>query len=552
MHRTPTPEGGRRRQLPRPLRAAGALGLTAMGLLLGSAGAFVPPRPQSLPAPGPLQMALRPGRRGGGPSSGRGGGGGGGGKQKKKNAGRKRTGAGPGGKHRKTTKRDDNGDGPRAKPRAKSSTSTQSPRSVALPSDTARGQPPWQVMSKKDAKRNIRSEVERRERIGLGLDRPSDNMPGMTAAAADHLRADVSRSNALLSESDRSLLSWKRFNPDQRAGGIAYIGSFLGRSPVPPLGVPEVAFLGRSNVGKSSLFNSLTKAVSSRAEQGGPADRARVGKTPGATAAVNLYAVVGQRKRGGSAAEAKPLLGLADLPGFGYAKLSKDTKAAVEEAAERYLGRRRELALGILLVDARRTPSADDRAVLAALYDMDVPIVVGATKVDKLSVNELGPALETVREGLGLPDGQPLCVSSVTGEGTKDLWRIILDAAETRVEELAEKAQGLTASETAEDGDDDEAAEFFDDEEYEYDQGYEWAKSYGLEGQYEGEMGGAARLVGEDDLEEQGGDDYQDGAAKASRWKMDLNEQRQAAENESLKLSNLKKQARRLQRKGEL
>ena len=110
--------------------------------------------------------------------------------------------------------------------------------------------------------------------------------------------------------------------------------------------------------------------------------------------------------------EAKPILGFTNLPGFGYAKLSKETKESVEEDAEQYLGKQCELGLGVLLVHSRCTPSANDRAVLAALFDMDMPLVVVATKLDKLKGSEVESAMRTIREGLGLPDGQPL--SAVT------------------------------------------------------------------------------------------------------------------------------------------
>ena len=479
--------------------------------------------------------AIRMARRGGG---------GPGGKKKKKN---ERVGAGPGGKHRKTTKRDGSSK-KRSQEQVSQSSSTSSSASaapahggVALPSSNTRGRPPWQVMSAMDSKKHVESELARRERIKMGLESPTDIEVDKTS------RADVSRSNTLLSESDRSLLSWRRFNPEQ-TGGMKYIGSYLGNQLPPPLGVPEVAFLGRSNVGKSSLLNRLTEGV---VQKSGPADRARVGKTPGATASVNAYAILGKPKGAVSARKltaaatamaAKPVLGLVDLPGFGYAKLSKDTKADVEAAAEKYLGSRRELALGVLLVDARRKPSADDRAVLAALYDMGVPIVVAATKIDKLGTNALGPALEEVRDGLGLPEGQPLCISSVTGEGTKDMWRILLDACETRVDELKKKAEGKAAiAEDEEDGDEDS---FDDSEDFEYSQGYDWIQSFEEDGE---------NYTDDDTWEDTDGDEDNDDVIQSdSRWKMKLNEERQAADNEALKLRNLRKEARRLERKGEV
>mmetsp|Transcript_34970 Transcript_34970/g.70736 ORF Transcript_34970/g.70736 Transcript_34970/m.70736 type:complete len:703 (-) Transcript_34970:185-2293(-) len=544
--------------------------------LLGGVNAFVPPCPRTNPSRRTLQQSpatalfMAGGKRRGG---GNGGGGGSQGNSGKKtnNKSKRRTGAGPGGKHRKTTKRD----GSRAdssssstggsskgggSKRSSSSAASAAHNGIALPSSSSRGRPPWQVMSSKDSKKHVQSELERREKIKMGAVSSSDGVivgdgessSSSNGSSSSSKRADVSRSNALLSESDRSLLSWKRFNPDQ-SGGMAYIGSYLGKNVPPQLGVPEVAFLGRSNVGKSSLLNRLTEAVVKRSGGGGadagPTDRARVGKTPGATAAVNLYAILGKPKGGSkralnaaasSASSSKPVLGLADLPGFGYAKLSKDTKANVEQAAEKYLGSRRELALGVLLVDARRVPSDDDRAVLAALYDMGVPIVVAATKVDKLGSNALGPALEEVADGLGLPDGQPLCVSSVTGEGVNELWRIVLDACETRVEELIRKAEGSASS-----ADDDEEI-FEDSDDFEYDQGYDWIQSFGEDQHYNGEE------EGDWDDDGDGGYDDDENTRSESRWKMKQNEERQAADNEAQKLRNLKKVARRLERRGDV
>ena len=222
----------------------------------------------------------------------------------------------------------------------------------------------------------------------------------------------------------------------------------------------------RSNVGKSSLLNRLS-SYSKR--EAGFKDEARVGKTPGATASVNLYAFYDKKE--------KPLLGFVDLPGFGYAKLSQGVKESVQQTAENYLGNRDELALGILLVDIRRMPSEDDRIVLAALFDMGVPIVVVATKVDKVSKNEIEGRLTEIRVGLGLPEGQPLSVSSVTGEGTKALWNIIFEACETGVEEFQQKFErgGL-------DGDAKEDEEEFvddNDDEY-YSQGYDWVQDGGI------------------------------------------------------------------------
>ena len=282
------------------------------------------------------------------------------------------------GKHRKTSKRDSiTIEGSKTKKKPVTSPTTKPKLAILGETKASVGSPPWQVMGEKDMKKNIESEKVRRERIRMGIDSPSEANKN---SGNNSQMADISGANRLMSTADRAMLGWKRFNPISAPSDLTMVGAYLGRQLPPSLGVPEVAFLGRSNVGKSSLLNRLvTKA-------GG--DSARVGKTPGATASVNLYALLGQPKRNRNTSlpggEAKPILGFADLPGFGYAKLSKETKESVEEAAERYLGKRRELALGVLLVDSRRVPNADDRAVLAALYDIGVPLIVVATKSDKL------------------------------------------------------------------------------------------------------------------------------------------------------------------------
>jgi len=337
---------------------------------------------------------------------------------------------------------------------------------IQLPSQNSRA-PPWQVLSPKDAKENVQAEKRRRELIKLGT--PLEELAPVRKTLARNM----------LSDAERSVLAWKRFQPAS-ASGMTFVGSYLDHRLPPRLGVPEVAFLGRSNVGKSSLLNRLVPSGS---------DEARVGKTPGATASVNLYTLMERTMKGTQ----KALLGLADLPGFGYAKLSKEIQQSVQEAAERYLSKREELALGILLVDSRRVPSDDDRAILAALYDIGVPIVVVATKIDKLSKNEVEKSMETIREELGLPEGQPLQISSVTGEGTKALWTIILEACETRVGELRvklernnEMAEDVGGLELDEDGN---IMPFDDGEELAYDQGYDWIHSNSDKVYYDGDVG---------------------------------------------------------------
>lgn len=340
-------------------------------------------------------------------------------------------------------------------------------------------------------------------------------------------------SKDFLSEPDKRLLNWKRFNPERVPTGMRFVGASLNRQLPVRLGVPEVAFLGRSNVGKSSLLNKLSASARSSAT-----DQARVGKTPGATASVNLYALEN--------AKGKHVLGWVDLPGFGYAKLSKDTKESVQQAAETYLGKRKELMLGILLVDIRREPSNDDRAVLAALFDMGVPIVVVATKVDKVSNTGREQALETIRVGLGLPEGQPLCVSSTTGEGTRDLWKIILEACEVGIGQFKRKYDKDAAMEQEQeeqematmDGEQ-EGEVFSDGEDLVYSQGFDWVHASGVV--YEG-----------DD------DNYRDaeGDGEEEDWQSDKDgeddEEPPMVEAQRETLKSLKRKVRDMQRRGEI
>ncbi len=404
------------------------------------------------------------------------------------------------------------------------------PNSASTKASSSAHLPPWQVMSEKDAKENIRTEKIRRESIRKGeLD------ASVSTLLDEEKSGDVNASSSLLSLTDRQLFNWKRFRPDRDIGGMEFQGAYLGTRLPPLLGVPEVAFLGRSNVGKSSLLNELSKKASQSTTPGTSSDKARVGKTPGATASVNLYSLQNNKTPTN-----KPLLGFVDLPGFGYAKLSKDVKESVEMAAERYLGKRRELALGILLVDIRRVPSDDDRAVLAALYDLGIPLMVVATKSDKIrSAKAHAIALEEIRVGLGLPQGQPLCISSETGENVKQLWGIILDACEDRVEELKEEMQkGKKNSDEYDDGGtiklDDEGNWI---EETPTDEGLEWIQSFSYY---------------DDQNTSKSDSKIPSGISEESRRKMKENEEMQAAQNEAQKVRNLKKVARKMQRKGQL
>lgn len=201
-------------------------------------------------------------------------------------------------------------------------------------------------------------------------------------------------------------------------------------------------------------------------------------------------------------------------------------------------------------------PNADDRAVLAALFDMGVPLIVVATKSDKLKASELEPAMASIRDGLGLPDGQPLRISCVTGDGIRELWGIILDACESRVDELKlaieEGRDDGGVMRLAQDEDDDENSEFYDDfegsddeevyfdddEDLVYDQGYDWVQDDVLPS--DGKI-----------LDFYDGDDFvedDDEVVEEAQWSKSM----QQTEKESFKLKNLKKRVDEMERRGEI
>ena len=176
--------------------------------------------------------------------------------------------------------------------------------------------------------------------------------------------------------------------------------------PAPTL--PEIAFLGRSNVGKSSLLNALTGQR-----------EAKVSSTPGRTRAVNFFLVLDESRGPGCI--------FADLPGYGYAKVSKSISAEWPKFVEPYLAARETLALCVCLVDANVPPRASDAQLLEWLRAAGRRFVVVATKVDRLSGNERTRNLAALKNGLELDEILP--VSAKTGRGLKELWARIEAAA---------------------------------------------------------------------------------------------------------------------------
>jgi GTP-binding protein len=175
----------------------------------------------------------------------------------------------------------------------------------------------------------------------------------------------------------------------------------------PKADAPEIAFLGRSNVGKSSLLNAL---VGEKA--------ARVSSTPGRTRAINFFLVCEERP-------ARKTI-FADLPGYGYAKLSKSISAEWPAFIEPYLAERPTLALCICLVDANVPPRPNDRQLLDWLRAAGRAFVVVATKIDRMSGNERTRNLAALKRAFEFDEILP--VSAKTGYGLKELWRRIEEA----------------------------------------------------------------------------------------------------------------------------
>lgn len=182
--------------------------------------------------------------------------------------------------------------------------------------------------------------------------------------------------------------------------------SFGSLSQLPDSDRPEIAFSGRSNVGKSSLINKLInrKAL------------ARVSSMPGKTVTINFYKL--------------DEIYLADLPGYGYAKTAKGLKRSWSDLIGGYLSSDREIELILQLIDIRHSPSADDIQMINFLIDSELPFIIVFTKVDKLGTNARKERMKAFAEEIPqFEDIISVEFSSVTGEGTNRLRELIETAA---------------------------------------------------------------------------------------------------------------------------
>lgn len=185
---------------------------------------------------------------------------------------------------------------------------------------------------------------------------------------------------------------------------VEFVGSFPDpRTPLDPI-LPEIALLGRSNVGKSSLLNAVA----------GRQGLARVSHTPGRTTAMNIFRY--------------PEFYLVDLPGYGYARASHVEREGFARLLDGYLKRRTTLRGVVWLLDIRRDPSDQDLAQRQLLASREVPVVVALTKADKLGRAAQAARLTAIADLLEMPESLFHLTSSRTGQGIADLGESILSA----------------------------------------------------------------------------------------------------------------------------
>lgn len=172
-------------------------------------------------------------------------------------------------------------------------------------------------------------------------------------------------------------------------------------------GLPQIAFAGRSNVGKSSVINRLLNRK----------NFARVGAAPGKTIHINYFKI-------------DRAFYLVDLPGYGYAKVSKGERDRWGRLMERYFADSELMTMGVMIVDSRHKPTADDRTMAQWFKESGCPLVVVANKLDKLKKSEIQPNLQQIRETLELDETVPVIpFSAEKGDGKQELLHLLLSGA---------------------------------------------------------------------------------------------------------------------------
>lgn len=181
-----------------------------------------------------------------------------------------------------------------------------------------------------------------------------------------------------------------------------FIKSAVDPANYPKECLPEVAFAGRSNVGKSSLINSLLNRKK----------LVKVSSTPGKTQLINFFKINNQ-------------FVFVDLPGYGFAKVPENIKKRWGKMIETYFKESKNLKLVVLILDIRRTPNENDRLMLEWLDYYRIQTVFAATKSDKIKRSEKNKQVRLILESINEPEDRAITFSSKNGEGKKDLWKVI-------------------------------------------------------------------------------------------------------------------------------
>ncbi len=182
----------------------------------------------------------------------------------------------------------------------------------------------------------------------------------------------------------------------------AFVGSAVKSSQYPAEGLPEIAFAGRSNVGKSSLVNTLV----------GRKNLVKTSSTPGRTQTINFFLI-------------NDTLHFVDLPGYGYAKVSAEVRKNWGPMVERYLKTRESLCAAVVILDIRRTPNQADLDLVAWLIHYNIPQILVLTKADKLKRNKQARQRALIAQDMGKQASSLIAFSASTGLGKRELWKAL-------------------------------------------------------------------------------------------------------------------------------
>ena len=193
-----------------------------------------------------------------------------------------------------------------------------------------------------------------------------------------------------------------------------YVASAVKKDQYPENDQPEIVFIGRSNVGKSSLINSLTRVK----------NLARVSSQPGKTQTINFYEL-GAKLPG---EEGRRSFYLVDLPGYGYAKTGKEKRKLWSAFIEEYLRTSEQLQFVCQLIDIRHAPMASDVEMFQWLVRAGIPVLVIATKADKIGKQARVAQVREIQKALGVPDLSVMPYSSLKNEGRSELLDVLRDS----------------------------------------------------------------------------------------------------------------------------